>query len=403
MRKMRKLRKNILLIAAVVLMILTAFYISYRYTSLDNNAESILNSHFKKYHDQEYFSGIALSVYQPGQEIKNYYIGKDAHDNTGKNIDANTLFEIGSITKSFTSAIILQLEKEKKLVLSDTLDKWLPEYSKWSTINIQALLNMTSGLPNYTDAPLLNAGMYLYPSRVYTNKDLINFVYPAGELSPPLKHGYEYTNTGYILASMIIEKITQHSLQTEIENRLIKTVPLTNTFYPVPDANKNISNRLARGYGFNPYTNPEQVGKDTSKVSLSWAAGAGAMISNSSDIIKWVRALFVEQTILDQTQKNHLMQMVSTTNGKPVTTVSNTERTAFALGVTQGYEKEIGKYWFYEGQTEGFRALYMYVPANGIIISSIFNSSVNTENDHAGELMKAVYQMTKQDVKTTSR
>lgn len=390
------MRKNILLISAIILMILTAVYVHHRFNSFDNDVESILSSHFKKYREMEYFSGITLSVYQPGQEIKNYYIGKDAHDQTGKAIDANTLFEIGSITKSFTSAILLQLEKENKLQLSDTLDKWLPEYQHWSKINITSLLNMTSGLPNYTDAPLLNGDMYLHPARVYTDNELIQFVYPAGQLSPPLKHGYEYTNTGYILASMIIERNTQHSLQTEIENRLIKPAQLTNTFYPVPAADKQTIDRLAHGYGFNPYTNPEQVGKDTSRASLSWAAGAGAVISNSSDVIKWVRALFVENDILDQTQKNQLMQLVSTSTGKPVASVNSGEPPAFALGVSQGYEKEIGNYWFYEGETEGFRALYMYVPASGIIISSIFNSSVNSENDHAGELMKAVYRITNQ-------
>lgn len=350
----------------------------------------LLNSHYQSYKNKEYFSGIALAVYLPHQAIKNYYIGTEGHGSDNKRIDANTLFEIGSITKSFTAAILLQLEKEKKLHLSDTLQTWLPEYNHWSFLTVRSLLNMTSGLPNYSDAPLMNAEQFQQPARQWSNQELINFVYPM-HVSPPLKTGYFYSNTGYILSSLIIEKITQQNLQAEIAQRLIEPAKLDNTYYPLPTLNDEVYARLAHGYNYNQYTNPELVGQDIKSHSLSWAGGAGAIISNASDIIKWVNALFVGDKILDQHQKQELMQLVSTTTGKPILQTSATDSRAFALGVSQGFDNTMGIYWFYEGETEGFRALYMYVPSNGIIIASIFNSAVNEENDHAGELMKKVY------------
>lgn len=388
------MRNKILLGVAGLLIIMgTLLYTKFRHTDNDP-IQKILDTHYAAYHDSEYFSGIALSFYVPRESIRSYFSGYEAHDKNAKPVSADTLFEIGSITKSFTSAVILQLEKENKLKLTDTLQHWLPEYDKWSQLTLESMLNMTSGLPNYSDSPLMNAQVFQHPEQAISGKDLIAYVYPSGALSPPLKPGYAYTNTGYILAGMIIEKLTNSSLQSAFMTRLILPAHLENTFYPLPQADKRMS-RLAHGYGFNPYANPELVGKDLRDSTLSWAGAAGAMISNSADVIQWVKALFVDTAILDPEQKKKLMKLVSTETGKFIPQTSSHDPRAFALGVSQGYDPEIGEYWFYEGETEGFRALYMFVPANGIIISSIFNSAVNSENDHAGELMKKIYQKIK--------
>lgn len=390
--------RNINLLITLLFFFLSCSWAFEKIPDFDDDIKHILNSHYLAYKDKEYFTGISLSVYIPHQAIKNYYIGQEAQEKGSKKIDADTLFEIGSITKSFTAAIVLQLEKENKLHLQDTLAEWLPTYRKWSHLTIQTLLNMTSGLPNYSDAALMNVEEFYHPERQWSEKQLINFVYPPGNLSPPLKPGYSYTNTGYILTGMMIEKATRNSFQKEIEERLIKPAHLSDTFYPIPSIDKKVAARLAHGYGYNPYTNPELVGKDMQKSNLSWAGAAGALISNSVDVIKWIRALFVDNSILDQNQKKQLMQIVSTATGEPIQQTSSANPRAFGLGVSEGFDKDFGRYWFYEGETEGFRALYMYVPSNGIIIACIFNSAVNAENDHAGELMKKIYLYTKKNM-----
>lgn len=367
-------------------------------TPLDAKINNTLSEHYNDFKDKEYFSGIALAVYMPGQPTKNYYIGNVGHESDSKKMDADTLFEIGSITKSFTAAIILQLEKENKLHLSDKIGDHLPEYDKWAGLKIESLLNMTTGLPNYTDSPLVNAEDYKNMQKAWTDKELIQYAYPAGTFSPPLRSGYFYCiycNTGYILTAMMIEKVTKNTFQSEIENRLIKAAKLENTFYPFPAINAQVQARLAHGYGYNPYANPELVGKDMKDNNLSWAGAAGAVISNPEDVIKWVNALFVGNNILNVEQKSKLTRLNSTETGLPIKITSNDEPRGFGLGVVQGFDKTVGNFWFYEGETTGFRALYMYVPSNGIIISAIFNSAVDTENDHAGKLLNQVYQLTK--------
>jgi D-alanyl-D-alanine carboxypeptidase len=358
---------------------------------VNTNIEQIFRNHYKQYKDQEYFSGASLSIYIPEQTIKNYYIGNMSHEKNSEKISSKTLFQIGSITKSFTAAIILQLEKENKLSLDDPLKKWLPTYSKWSDISIKQLLNMTSGLPNYSDMPLWAAEEYQNPSRAWKEEDLIHFAYPSGKFSPPLKKGYAYTNTSYILAGLVIEKASDNHFTDELVRRTIKQAHLENTFYTGPLLDKKVQDRLAYAYNYNQYENPELVGKDVRDFNLSWAGAAGAVISNSEDIIKWVKALFVDDTLLDTTQKNKMMQIVSLSKGTAIKNTNKKDPYGFGLGVIQAFNNELGRYWFYEGQTLGFRATYMYMPCNGVIISSIFNSATNPENDHSGELMKAIY------------
>lgn len=361
----------------------------------DEKAQKVLTNHYQRYKNLEYFSGATLSIYIPKEKIRNYYIGHVSHAKDSQQITADTLFQIGSITKSFTAAITLQLEKEGKLHLNDTLKEWLPNYTKWSAIHIDELLNMTSGLPNYSDTPLWNAKEYSSPNYQWKNDELLSFVYPRDNFSPPLKDGYFYTNTGYVLTDLIIEKATQHSFQTELINRTIKPANLTNTYYPIPTVEKKIEKRIAHGYNYNQYDNPALLGADIVNNNLSWAAAAGGIIANSADVIKWVKALFIDDTILDTSQKKKLMHLISLATGKPIAETTKDAPQGFGLGVAQMYSKNksIGNFWFYEGETLGFRAVYIYVPCNGVIISSIFNSATNTENDHSKELIMHTYRL----------
>src|SRR6267378_733272 len=99
-------------VAAFILASSPALYAKNSASDFDMKAQAILIQHYQKYKDLEYFSGGELSIYIPHQKIKNYYTGQISHAKNSSAVSANTLFQIGSITKSFTAAVILQLEKE---------------------------------------------------------------------------------------------------------------------------------------------------------------------------------------------------------------------------------------------------------------------------------------------------
>jgi D-alanyl-D-alanine carboxypeptidase len=382
-----------LFITTIALLVTSVTYASaVQQTDFDDQVQQALAAHFKHYKDMEYFSGAAVSIYIPQQSIKNYYIGHVSHDLKSPLVSNKTLFQIGSITQSFTAAIVLRLEKAEKLKLTDSLQQWLPQYKKWPGLSIIQLLNMTSGLPNYADMPLLNAQLYYNPSRVWTNQELINFAYPQGKFLPPLKSGYFYTNTGYVLAALIVEKAGKTTFDSEI-NRIIRLADLKNTTYVLQEPPPAMHAWLAHGYSYNQYDNAANVGRDIYDSNLSWAAAAGGLIANSEDIVKWVKALFMDNKILDQTLKNKLMSLISVADGKPLRQVTEDNPRAFGLGVAQNFDAVSGRYWFYEGKTLGFRALYLYQPCNGVIISAVFNSATHDENDHAGLLIQRIYQL----------
>lgn len=387
------MRRMPIFIAVLIFFTTSTIFAKTTAINIDDEVQKILNAHHQKYKDQEYFSGTALSVYIPNEPIHNYYAGVTSHDITSQKISAHTLFQIGSITKSFTAAMILQLEKEGKLTLTQPIKNFIPAYSKWGEVKMETLLNMSSGLPNYSDAPLWNAKEFNDEAHSWSNQELIDFVYPKYNLQPPLKSGYYYTNTGYVLLDLIVEKMTGHPFQEELTNRTIKRAHLSNTYYPVPIIAPNIQTRIAHGYSYNQYENPELLGADLTNNNLSWAGAAGAIVSNTEDIIKWVQALFLEETVLDSKQKNKLESMISLATGKPITEVTEKDPHGFGLGVTKSYDADLGRFWFYEGETLGFRALYVYVPCNKFIIANAYNSATNSENDHSKELIKQVYKL----------
>ena len=353
--------------------------------------QQIVQGHYNHYKTAEYFSCVGVAVSIPEQKIKSYYAGTVSHEPNSPKISADTLFEIGSITKSFTAAIILQLEREGKLTINSTLDSWLPKYSKWSTVSIKSLLNMTSGLPNYTDTPIWLSQAFQNIKREWTNEEILGYVYPPQNFSPPLRQGYFYSNTGYVVLDLIIQKASHDTYRNRLQN-LFKTAGLNNTFYPVPTMDPNLLARLSSGYSYNQYDNPLSVGQDMRMNNLSWGGAAGAIIATPEDIIKWVQALFIDNKVLDQQQKQKLMQIVSTDSGDPIANVTSDDPSAFGLGVAKLYGKDIGPFWFYEGETFGYRAIYMYVPCNKVIIAATVNSATNSSNDHLPELLNQLYQ-----------
>lgn len=359
---------------------------------LENKLNTIIKSHYQKYKDKEYFSGIGVAVSLPNKAISNYSIGTIAHEQTSAKMTADSLFDVGSITKSFTAVLVLKAMGQKKLSLSDPLDKTISDYPRWGKLNITQLLNMTSGLPNYTDTPTWNYLESQNLARQWSNSELIQFVYPNAKHNPPLKAGYFYSNTGYILAAMILEKIHSTSFAEQLKKQIFNPLKLQHTYYLNPEKNSEAYHWLVHGYGYNQYDNPILVGKDLHLNHLSWAGAAGGIVASPTDVALWVRDLFESPTLLTQSQRDQMMQLVACDNGKRIASTSEKHSEGFALGVAQKYTKKIGRFWYYEGSTLGFRVLYIYIPYSKIIIVVAFNSAVNVENDHAHELATKLYQ-----------
>jgi len=351
--------------------------------------QDLINTHLKRYAEQEHFSAIQVSI-KVGDKVSHYTAGTRSLDPDSPAITADDLFDIGSITKSFTAALAIKADSEGKLALNKTVGDYLKNYPHWAGISLTGLLDMSTGIPNYSNAPTIN---YLFSKNIrqfWSQSQLVDLVY-FKEYNPPRLDGYFYSNTGYILMDMILSAQYKSSYEQLLVDRIIKPLGLNNTFYPLPDYTEAELARMVRGYSWNIYDNPELLGRDVTQNNLSWAGAAGAIISNSSDVLNWIDELFIKDRLLNNVEKTTMQQMISLTSGKPIKQTDKNDPRAFALGISQGYDDAMGQYWFYEGKTLGYRAVYMYSPANKIIIVTLYNSATNSENDKVGELMQALY------------
>src|SRR3954463_527576 len=276
----------------------------------------------------EHISGASLSVNLPGSRSTIDVTAGTTTFGGSVPIRPDSLWQIGSNTKAFTSVLLLQLEAEHRLSIDDSLSTWLPQYPQWGDVTIRRLLNMTSGIATYDDEPAWYADYAADPHRYFSPERLVGYV-----LDAPATSGYSYSNTNYVLAEMIIERVTGDSYQKELYRRIIEPLGLCNLYYRPDVYPPSVTAREPAGYYFNhvfPLT--QLLGRDSSRDTLSWARAAGAVVSTMSDLTRWERALSGGR-LLPPRQQAELESLVSTTTGQPIASTSATDPRGFGLGV----------------------------------------------------------------------
>jgi D-alanyl-D-alanine carboxypeptidase len=199
-------------------------------------------------------------------------------------------FRVGSITKSFVAAVVLQLVGEGKLTLANTLDDWLPGVvPDASQITVRELLNHTSGISNYTSEVTFDTALVTTPLRVWTPLELLSFVGGRPPLFAPGSVWY-YSNTNFILLGLIVERITGRPLGDELRDRIFKPLRLAHTAFPTASA--SMPKPFAHGYLL-PYNGfvPVRKYKDVTAWNPSWAWAAGAIVSTADDLARFYGAL----------------------------------------------------------------------------------------------------------------
>jgi D-alanyl-D-alanine carboxypeptidase len=333
----------------------------------------------------EHVSAAALSVSPAGRPASIDVSGGTTTFGGAHEVRTNSVWQIGSNTKAFTSVLLLQLEAEGRLSIDDPLGRWLPQYPRWRQVPIRRLLNMTSGIATYDAQPAFQAAISAAPRRYFSAARLVDYVVAA----PPTR-GYSYSNTNYVLAEMVIERVTGHSYRHEVQERIIERLHLADLFYRAHLYPPSVTDREPAGYFFNSGDTGLSAlfGRDVSRDSLSWARGAGGVIGTTSDMTVWERALYSGR-LLPARQQAELSSLVSTRTGKLIPRTSPADPMGFGLGVAQLTVQPMGTFWFYEGETLGFRTLHVFLPGSRLIMAMGLNSQPTV--DHISELVVAIY------------
>lgn len=249
-------------------------------------------------------AGISVAVVQDGKTVYGRGVGMANLEN---NVPAteNTVYQLASITKQFTATGVMILVEEGKVGLDEPVSKYLANLpAAWQPITIRQLLTHTSGVPNYT-----RFFQGIEKTKDYSHDEILKFVaekpmdFPAGE-------GWNYSNTGYFLLGMMIEKVSGKDYPAFMREKVFTPLGMNST--RVNDLREVIKDR-ATGY-----TADKGAIKHAARTSPTQPFAAGAIISTVMDMVKWDAALN-NGKLLKQASLKEMWTPAKLKDGKPTT------------------------------------------------------------------------------------
>ncbi len=300
---------------------------------------------------------------------------------------ANTYFRAASNTKTMTAAVILQLAQEGKLSLDDAVSKYVRSVPNGDHITIAQLLEMRSGLYNYTNAPEISESMDHDPTRVWSSAELLAIAFAHPPNVPPGKD-FEYNNTNYLLLSLVAEKVDSKPLAQSMHDRLFGPLGLQHTFFPALAAN-TLPEPYSHGYlygsasvamvGSPPYSPDLQAAartgtllpKDYTDLNHSFAEGAGAVISTANDLATWIEALVAGRVLNAAFQRRWLESLQPEDPSKP-------KGQQYGYGIVQ-ISWGPNTIYFHGGETPGYNSFMGYDPDNRVTLVVWTNLTVSLD------------------------
>jgi D-alanyl-D-alanine carboxypeptidase len=298
----------------------------------------------------------------------------------------------GSIGKTFVAAVALSLAQDGRLDLDDPIEKWLGS-ENWfrrlpngQDISVRMLLNHSGGLIDHAfqaeelrDA-VRSAVAAGDPDRYFTPRELVEFALDKEPLFPAGR-GYNYTDTGYILAGLVIEKASGTSYYQALRERVLDPLQLAST---LPQDRRSVPG-LAQGYAVESsrlFGLPEKMveqGRLVFHPQTEWTGGG--LFSNSQDLARWAKALY-EGRALPHPYLDELLGSVAEIESEDPTP-------AYGLGVFIG-EGELGRTYGHGGFFPGYNSRMLYYPEHGLAVAMQINTDHSRVAEHLGTLAGVV-------------
>ena len=315
--------------------------------------DALINAYAKMYK----FNGSAL-VAKNGVILLNKGYGyRNAADKIANT--EQTVFQLGSVTKQFTSAIILKLQQEKKLSVSDKLSKYFPGYPKGDSITIEHLLTHTSGIFNYT-----NDGNFMVNEVTKSaSREKIMALFKDKPLDFSPGTSWNYSNSGYSLLGYIIEKVTKVPYEKVVRKYIFTPLHMTHSGF---DFTHLKNNEKATGY----FKLNDKEAVTSPIVDSTVAYSAGAIYSTTGDLYLWHKAL-QQNKILSKEQQE-----------KAYTPVKNRYGYGWSIDSVEGKRRVS-----HGGGIHGFVTNISRVPEDDICIVLLSNTS----DPAISEITKSIY------------
>src|SRR5690625_1890590 len=316
------------------------FFISFS-TIAQNFNQAKLDSLITYLSDKNQIMG-NVSIYQNGSDVYRKAFGyRDVESRIFAT--SHTLYRIGSVTKTYTSAVIMQLIEENKLQLDTKLEEYFPKIPTASDINIEQLLSHQSGLVNFTDHPdYLN-----WSKESKTRQELLDvFIENGSSFEPGTKS--QYSNTNYVLLTFIAEDIEDKDFGEILKKRIFDPLQLKRSKY-----GEKIHSRVDEAFSYYP----EKIWELSPETNLSIPLGAGAISAEASEVSGFYHALFAGEIVKDSS-----LQEMTKIRGN------------YGLGLLQLPYRDKTVYG-HTGGIDGFQSLAVYFPEEKTAVTLLLNAS----------------------------
>lgn len=296
-------------------------------------------------------AGTAVAVVHHGTTVLTKGYGK-ADLEWDVPMPADATFEIGSITKQFTAAAILQLRDEGKLSLDDDITKYRPDYpTHGQRIPLRRLLNHTSGIKGYTEI-----AEFREFQRLDKPKDALVALFSSKPFDFPPGDEQIYNNSAFYLLGLVIEKVTGQPYATVVKQRLFDRVGMPHSYYC---SERTLATRHAHGYDVD-------AGQFVLKGFLvhAWPFSAGSLCSDTADLVAWNRALHGGR-VLSPASYREMITPGTLNDGTSI-------RYGFGISVADlGGRRVIG----HGGGINGFLSESQYYPDDDLVVVVLQNTA----------------------------
>jgi D-alanyl-D-alanine carboxypeptidase len=272
-------------------------------------------------------------------------------------VTSATLFEIGSITKTFTAALVMSLVSEDRLSLDDSLRHWLPEFPHAAGVTVRHLLQHTSGLYNYAENPDYIPALRADFSRVWKPAD--SFAFMKDPYFAPGR-GWHYSNANYLLLGLIAENVTKGQFSVELRRRLLVPRQLHSTFFRPDESPDGV---MAHAFvDINNDGNAEDLSAlvgMTSFITAAWSAGA--LVATAPDLARWMRA-YATGDVSGKELYPEMTRWIDRGDGMQ-----------YGFGLIRKPDDRLGTLLGHKGNTAGFSATAWHAVDRGMTIAVLTN------------------------------
>jgi D-alanyl-D-alanine carboxypeptidase len=316
-----------------------------------------LDSYFQTLEANNKFMG-SVAIAQGGKILYTKAIGfRFVEDKLKPN--EHTKYRIGSISKTFTAALLFKAIDEKKTELTQTLNKYFPTVKNSDKITLGHLLSHRSGIHNFTDDP--NYSQWHTQKR--SEVEMVNMISSLGsDFDPGSKAAY--SNSNYVLLTYVLQKLYNKPYNEILQNKIVNPIGLKDTYY---GGAISIGNNESYSYKFN------SGWKKQEETDMSIPAGAGAIVSTPTDLTVFAQALFNGKIVSAESLK----QMKTIQDG-------------YGMGLFESPFQEKKSYG-HNGGIDGFTSNFGYFPEDKVAIAFTSNGSAYDNNKISLALLSSVF------------